>query len=154
MTFLRRFFQLLVFLLFAYLGSGSVWALSSDWQQIQFPSYEQEIKLEAQYIANTARAPPLDRQNVAITGTHFVGMGDVRALGGAGTHWTSLNFSSEFNATNRGFGSDAFVEVLRQNIGARADDFTDGVYQTVRTTEETVIYRAFGGEARLLKEAS
>jgi hypothetical protein len=47
MTFLSSFFQLLVFLLFAYFGSGSVWALSSDWQQIQFTSCEQEITLEA-----------------------------------------------------------------------------------------------------------
>ena len=52
-------------------------------------------------------------------------------------------------ATNRGLGSNSYVELLPRSIGSQADNFSGGAYQTVRTTEETVIYRSFGGDARL-----
>ena len=105
MTFFHHLFRSFILLVFATLGTSLAFALPSDWQQVQFAAYQQELTIEAQDIANTARAPPSDSANLAVTGTLFSRNGDARAMDGAGTQWVSLNFFGEFIATNRVGGS-------------------------------------------------
>jgi hypothetical protein len=101
MNIIRHLIQTFLLLLLTAFGAAQVYALSSDWQQVQcFSAYEQTAPKSAD-ITFTARPPPLDRVNVKSTGTLFSGNGDARALDGAETHWASLNFSGEFIATNR-----------------------------------------------------
>lgn len=80
MSLLRYIFCFFQVLLFTVLGASVAFASAGRWHKAEFPTYHFEIAFQHVDLAFAARAPPSVSENVAITGTHVHGNGDVRAF--------------------------------------------------------------------------
>jgi hypothetical protein len=80
MSVLRHLILAVSIFLMAAFGAGAVFALPLDWARIGHSASVQQITDQSPNLAFTARAPPLNGDNVAITGASFAGAGNVRVL--------------------------------------------------------------------------
>ena len=97
MIVVRHIVQLLIFLLFATLGAVPVLAMPQPMVDTHYTSFKLQITEQSNYIAFTARAPPMAVPNVALTGGVTVMQGGAFTLHGQETDVFSFNPVNNIN---------------------------------------------------------